>query len=811
MVQPNNRVYPVAWISRARYEEIRNQLNVLTEKNNTDIYFNEKEQYFEIKGRSTQTTEQVSRMIVQKLIPYLYADLDLILGTESASVDYESAMRPPSDSTNATSKPLISSSSAPVFASDEDDSYSDDSEYSYSDDSLDYMRPKKTKDKGKKRSAFDQSKAMQKKANEAHGTFTFAKNVKDPEEILFGPPFETMAAADYLYIIGRDTETECSLDKNRTVQVFGYDDASVNSAIDKFRFLQTLHKRLRRSTAVTPCLHYRAEGEYCLYFCNLHDYKDESFVVLPRDYRHPTYVLITSFKDPKSGQFMRPSGLVSTATTATTTKTSSAGQMGSPSRKKQQQQQQQQSLSGRGSPASPSSSIYDELDQRFSDAYISSPNMSPSSSSWSSGQFTERTNAPPGQAPLWGEQKYTTTPSSSSPRGRGRGRGGQTIERPRWGAPPPGTVTNDDFPALGGGSGSGRGRGQQPPQRGGNGGRGRRVMRLTPQKSSRPKSNNSKSMLSMAKEYNMHNVKQTLSDSLETARQFRGEVTLVAKLGKVLWKNLPENIDKNKIWQYTDIKDVCMNEYKIQPTFNNVSMTRDDIAQTLWRAVEGSFGPPVKNNNFFEIHVNARSKMSEPIRPAVLYTESTWANFYKVDLQEFRAAEIDWVSLDAKFDFQLALTMKEIGRKEVSPFKPFIRRVALRPSNNGRTNALSYQHVAEGRLLNVKEIYHKQVSKFKVNQDVILQMTRIETVPRQLETTGSEAQYSATTGRGPISFDIELIYTPYQNLFKQNVDKPIFENVKWTQDDIFGEKNQVFSKFIAAILQTMNIIEKALG
>ena len=190
---------------------------------------------------------------------------------------------------------------------------------------------------------------------------------------------------------------------------------------------------------------------------------------------------------------------------------------------KQQQQQKQNKVP---------KSIYDELDDRFNEASISSPNTPPSSLSWSSGQFTERTNAPPGEIPLWGEQKYTTSPSKSSSRGRGsrgaRGGGGggrgvrnnlssgsSTPDGLRWGTPSPVTAVDDDFPALGGGSpSSGRGRGQQQQQQrgGANNGRGRRVMRLTPQKAPKPNPTKSKGMLTMAKEYNMFNIKEALSD-----------------------------------------------------------------------------------------------------------------------------------------------------------------------------------------------------------------------------------------------------------------------------------------------------------
>ena len=76
-------------------------------------------------------------------------------------------------------------------------------------------------------------------------------------------------------------------------------------------------------------------------------------------------------------------------------------------------------------------------------------------------------------------------------------------------------------------------------------------------------------------------------------------------------------------------------------------MTREDLAQTAWKAVEKAFGPSTKHSSFFEIHVDARAKPSEPMKPAVLYTEASWANFFKVDLIQHTLTEIDWVSLDS--------------------------------------------------------------------------------------------------------------------------------------------------------------------
>ena len=108
------------------------------------------------------------------------------------------------------------------------------------------------------------------------------------------------------------------------------------------------------------------------------------------------------------------------------------------------------------------------------------------------------------------------------------------------------------------------------------------------------------------------------------------------------------------------------------------SITREDLLKTTLDSIGANFGQAYHRSGFFEVHVEGRAKMSEHFKPGVLYIDASGAKCFKVHLQEYKLAEIDWVSLDRKFDFQMTLTAKEMGRAEVAPFKPFMRRVVLR-------------------------------------------------------------------------------------------------------------------------------------
>ena len=91
---------------------------------------------------------------------------------------------------------------------DDDDSYdSDDSFYA----NLPGARQKKAAKSKAKTEKKDAKSSIMVKKNESHEKFIVAKNIKNLDDLLYGPPMLHMAAADYLQVIGDDTQTECSL------------------------------------------------------------------------------------------------------------------------------------------------------------------------------------------------------------------------------------------------------------------------------------------------------------------------------------------------------------------------------------------------------------------------------------------------------------------------------------------------------------------------------------------------------------------------------------------------------------------------
>lgn len=91
---------------------------------------------------------------------------------------------------------------------DDDDSFdSDDSFYA----NLPSARQKKAIKSKVKAEKKDAKSSILVKKNESHEKFTIARNIKNVDDLLYGPPMLHMAAADYLQVVGDDTDTECSL------------------------------------------------------------------------------------------------------------------------------------------------------------------------------------------------------------------------------------------------------------------------------------------------------------------------------------------------------------------------------------------------------------------------------------------------------------------------------------------------------------------------------------------------------------------------------------------------------------------------
>ncbi|KAF7729867.1 hypothetical protein EC973_003601 [Apophysomyces ossiformis] len=628
-----------------------------------------------------------------------------------------------------------------------------------------------------------------------HVTFTFAKNISNPKEVITGhPTANTTQSSDYLRVIGMETGTECSL-IDRDVHIIGTNQEDVQEALQRFQVIQSVYKRRRRPTNVIPCIHYPTESPpYGLYFCDLDRYARKAYVDLPGNLIRPLYVLLPVFKDAK-GVYAKPKDLVDAQVPCVMPVT----MMPAPQWVSHQQRQAAENQRALNK-AMQNVSIRQQQQQ-----------ASPQKAQPSSVMVTTPHPSGPqrdNEMPLWGENRgfvnnFALPSGNFSP-------APPTSPLPTQQAHLP----EDDFPSLSAAPPRPT-IAPVPPQK------GRRVLRLTPQKANSaarsPSTPSSQSLLQMygwsalasinvpfsirAREYNLGNIKSALTDGLEGVRGYRGEIRLGAKFGKVLWCDLPSDVQK-RIWEFSDIKDIVMKEHGAKPKFNDVTTTSAEIIKRIEDILPKYFG----RTSFFEIHAQARNQPMLPYKPVILYMNEGIVDLQKVVLKKDVVTEIDWVSLDRKYDFQMSLTAKELGRIDVKPYTSFIKKVSICPT----TRQMTYENVPD--FLEVSYILHKQVTRYKIHFPFVVEITRVERVPLQPQRTMGHLseKIMGMTGKGQVWYDCELFYTLHDEPFKANRELPIGKLADWTVDQILNgtPEETHLVKFIKAMLILIEKFEK---
>ncbi|ORY94101.1 hypothetical protein BCR43DRAFT_495868 [Syncephalastrum racemosum] len=581
------------------------------------------------------------------------------------------------------------------------------------------------------------------KAQEYTETFTFAKNIRRPEEVLVGPLKNGFHPTNYLDLIADATDTECTR-RDREIVVTGDSQESVADAIERFKTVQMLYKRGQRGVDIVPCIHYPTEsGYYGLYFCDIERYAHKEYIDLLDDPLRPLYVLLPVFKDANTGNYRKPKDLLDVPVAAPLPSPSLAPGIPAPRQTPPAQWVQ-------GKSPKPSRKAGNTMRES-----IASPVTTPNAGM-----------SPGYGAPLWGENRgfannYATHRSPVSP----------TPSISAEPSPPP-----EDFPSLqpskpaAGRPSAPRIASHQKPLK-------HRVMRINNQKSGREDPSRKVSMLEMAKNYNLHNMQKSLTEGLAGVRGYRGEITLSAKLGKVLWNNLTPEMQK-EIWAYHDIKDVIMKEHKTTPMFNNVTTASEDIITRMTDILPS----PHSKSAFFEIHADARNQPALPYKPVIMHLNQGVVEVDKVISQTKQVTEIDWTSLDRKFDFQMSLTAHELQRPDVRPYTTFVKKVSICP----QTRRITFENVPD--FLEVRYILYKQKTKYRIHFPFVIEVTRVERVPLQPRKGHGRdpAKITGLTGTGSVWYDFKVYYTNHDEPFKSNLELGPGQLASWTVEDILG-------------------------
>ncbi|KAI8645889.1 hypothetical protein BD408DRAFT_360882 [Parasitella parasitica] len=742
MVQPNIRVFPLPYISPSKYAEMEQKLQLLAKEKKTSITYNFNDQFFEITGRSQQSCDDTSKIIERNLLPHLTSKIVDEYKFQGTFEDFESILSSvntsPSVSTTPSSTPKVTRIKGRPLNLEK----------------LDGTNTAATTEESVPSGAYhyDETESDEPDSDsddEFVETFTFAKNVKDPREILSGSLVFSTKPVDYLRVIGKDTNTECSL-IDRRIKIVGTSSDAVKEALNRFKNLQTIFKRRRRDTRYVACVHYPTEApEFVLYFCNLERYAQKAYVNVVGQHSAPMHVILPVFKD-KSGELAKPKDLLDVVQQISTQQWL---------RKQQHQIHQESSLS---------------LDERMRRASLEQKK-----------QTFGNVNAgmAPDHQPLWGENKsYVMYPSAQPP-------------APRNGAPTPPMPKEpvEDFPSLT----------TTVPRVAPQKTNTRRVMRLTHQKASAAVAS-PVSQSKILREYNFHNIKTALEEGLEGVRGFKGDIKFSAKIGKVLWSHIEPTVQK-KFWTYTDLNDRLMSNNEIKPMFNNVTTFSDDIMDRISTMLPSAHSRRVS----FEIYANARNQPSLRYQPIVMHMKNQGVvELTKIVTTTNKVTEIEWVSLDRKFDFQFLLQTEEKTAMNVKPFNTFINKVAVNPE----TRQITYNNVPD--FLEVNYILSKQTTTYRIVFPIVAEITRVERLPlvQQRDSYGYEKMLG-DTGKGQIWYEFEVFYSTYDSIFKENQNLQAGRLASWTSESIFAgtQDSDPLVDYIRCLLMMVEKFEKGLS
>ncbi|KAI9020110.1 hypothetical protein CLU79DRAFT_836460 [Phycomyces nitens] len=776
MVFPNTKIYPVRYISRDLYTQLERSLKALSNKNKTQISFNFEEQYFDIEGRSQEACEDTESRIIQSLLPRLNNDIDeyKLKGTYNdisnhvcEPLDYSSTNNQPITRTYSITDQLADEGSldspsgrtldavivptpshpsvGPYYKGDTDDS---DDEYSH-------QRP------------------------EFKDSFVIAKNVANPQDILVGPPIGNLQPADYLKIVGHDTDTECCL-VGREVQITGTSEDNVKDALERFKNLQTLYKRRRKGTTVLPCVHYPEEsGFYELYFCRLDQYALKNMVYLNEDMPRSLHVLLPVFKDPKTGEYKKPKDLISGTPAPVQPKDNrpTSQSWGSPSENRYDQAlNKTMHMVSQQLPTAQQAAKKKPTQQVMSS--ITTPNPR--------GAMRED------EAPLWGENRsFVNNWSAVSNTTFGSG-SSFTSTNPSG---QPKSKPQDEFPSLASTA-------PKPTIAPKKNATPRRVMRITPQKANRNEPGPETSLLEMqAPEYNQNNMRNALVEGLRGVQGFKGEISFSAKLGKVLWGNLKEDVYKN-MWKFQDIKDVVVNEKGAVPIFNNGTTTSEEVYRTIQTLPSQSF----EKKTYFEMHADVRNQPILPYKRVVMYMSQGVVQLDKVVIRNKPVTEIDWISLDRIFDFQMSLKTQEPVRSDVKPYTTFIKKVAATLT----AGTITYEDIPD--FLKVQDVLHKHTTRYRLHYPFIIEITRIERLSRIPQPTmgiTSQKILCAPTGR-EVWYDVEVLYSPHKAAFDMNRKLAVGKLASWTVETILGVDDVQLIDYVRCMLSLTEKCQAAL-
>ncbi|GES92194.1 hypothetical protein GLOIN_2v1592315 [Rhizophagus clarus] len=203
----------------------------------------------------------------------------------------------------------------------------------------------------------------------------------------------------------------------------------------------------------------------------------------------------------------------------------------------------------------------------------------------------------------------------------------------------------------------------------------RSIRQQNPNKNNYSDAENKPTIGRMVRDYNFAKMKNVLVERLEYARARKGEVRFFGSLGKAYFTKVNEEV-KGKLWDFSDLKDVIVSGYGVNPRFNEIASYDNNLIAGF---IEVLGSNPINRSKsaYYEIKAKARNAPQGPSADVTMYVNMGFVSLEKVMLNWEPLVNIDWTILDRKIDFSAILTTRRAIRHDVKPFSTFIKKKCL--------------------------------------------------------------------------------------------------------------------------------------
>nr|CAG8593251.1 10615_t:CDS:10 [Entrophospora candida] len=272
----------------------------------------------------------------------------------------------------------------------------------------------------------------------------------------------------------------------------------------------------------------------------------------------------------------------------------------------------------------------------------------------------------------------------------------------------------------------------------------------------------------MVRDYNFARMKEALVEGIEHVRAFKGEIRFSGRLGKVLFSNVPPQVS-SRLWEFNELKDI-IKEKCVRTNFTDIA-THEEILYNGFTEVLGN--KAYYTSQYFEIDADARNSPYNEYIPVTMYISMNYVSLEKVMMQWNRVVDVEWTVLNR-------ISTRKSLRHDVKPFNTFIKKASVSPT----TRVITYENVPD--FLEVKQVKHVTVNKYKLHFPFIAEVNRVEILPLNPQKNSKKIQ--GKTGFGTsLYYTIEIYNSDHRNMFSKNPSLATGTIASWTVSNVLGE------------------------